>query len=183
MSKQTENPFMHYIETGQIDFSEGHLKLFDQSMVMFPTTTYVNFHKKLVALGEKGRRLIYDIGWEQIKAVFSVFEKQYKITEMDRERFTNLFAPTIKTCGWGDVKIEQMKFEKGEETIYVIANNPFAQLYKKIHGQQEKGVDDYLLGLFAGGTYSLCGKKVSAKETKCIAKGDQRCEFIVKIIE
>ena len=182
MTNPTDNPFMHYIETGQIDFSEGHLKLFDQSMVMFPTTTYVNFHKKCVGLGEKGRKLIYDVGWEQIKAVFSVFERDYKITEMDQERFISLFAPTIKTCGWGDVKIEQMKLEKGGNTIYIITNNPFAQIYKKIHGQQKQGVDDYLLGLLAGGTFAVSGKKVQGKEIKCMAKGDPYCEFRVKII-
>lgn len=181
MSKASDNPFMHYIETGQIDFSEGHLKLFDQSMVMFPTTTYVNFHKKIVAL-PKGRQLIYDVGWEQIKAVFSVFERDYKITEMDAERFTQLFSPTIKTCGWGDVRIEQMKLEKGEETVYKIEKNPFAIIYKKIYGIQKKGVDDYLLGLFAGGTYAISGKEVKGEETKCIAKGDPYCEFRVKII-
>jgi len=180
MNKPSKNPFMHYIESGQIDFSEGHLKLFNQSMVMFPTTTYINLHKKIVAL-PKGKQLIYEIGWEQIKAVFSVFQRDFKITEMDTERFSQLFAPTIKTCGWGDVKIEQMKLRKGEKTIYIIKNNPFATLYKNIHGLQKQGVDDYLLGLFAGGTFTISGKKVKAKENKCIAKGDDYCEFIITI--
>ncbi|MHA1854387.1 MAG: hypothetical protein ACTSUF_12885 [Candidatus Heimdallarchaeaceae archaeon] len=181
MSKQYDNPFMQYIETGQIDFSAGHLKLFNQSMVMFPTTTYVNFHKKCINLGEKGKKLIFDIGWEQVKTVFSKFDKDYKITKMDAERFTQLFAPTIKTCGWGDVRFEQIKLDKGQETIVIINNNPFAYIYKKILGIQKEGVDDYLLGLFAAGIYAISGKKVAAKETKCIAKGDKHCEFIIKI--
>ncbi|NTV23577.1 MAG: hypothetical protein HGA85_04340 [Nanoarchaeota archaeon] len=176
-----KNPFMSYIETGQIDFTEGHLKLFNQSMVMFPTTTYLNLYKKCAALGPKGKKMIYDIGYEQIKAVFSEFDKAYDIANMNADSFINLFAPTVLICGWGQIEFSQVKFKKGERCIVCVKDNPFALLYKRTSGLQKACVDDFLLGLYSGGFSCITGLKVKGEETKCIARGDSHCEFTIDL--
>ncbi|MFH2020639.1 MAG: V4R domain-containing protein [archaeon] len=176
------NDFMNYIETGQIDFSEGHLKLFDQSMVMFPTTTYLNLYRKCTALGEPGRKIIYDIGYEQIKAVFAVYEKNYNVSQMNADEFIKLFGPSVLICGWGNLNYAQLKYNIGEKIIVKLENNPFAIMYKKLFKHQKRGVDDFLLGLFSGGFSCIAGHKIIGKETKCIAKGDDICEFELELV-
>jgi len=60
--------------------------------------------------------------------------------------------------------------------VYRVNNSKLAKLY----GNIGKPVDHIPRGWFAGAACVFFGKDVDAVETKCIAKGDEYCEFIIK---
>ena len=177
-----KDPFMNYLETGQIEITDGHIKLFNVDMSMMPASTYANLHKKVCDLGEKGRNTFYEVGKDQIKSVFSAFDQGYNVKIMDVETFMKLFAPSLNVAGWRKISFKNFDYDGKGETTITIKNNPYAKIYKEKFGLQKQGVDDYSRGLFAAGMVAVTGKKLSlCSETKCIAKGDDCCEFKIKL--
>jgi len=168
------NPFSHYLETGQLDFSTGHIKFFNVDMIMVPTSTMAHFYK---SCGENAKDIFYKVGFEQVKAAFAAYEKQFKVSQMSFETFQSLFPESLQLGGWGKIFFKNIDFDNIKKNLIVVEKNPFAQHYFKMFGKQQTGIDDYLRGVFAAGFFLISAIKVKCVETKCIAKGDEFCEF------
>ena len=110
---------MHFIETGQIDFSSGHIKFFNVDMVMVPSATMAFIHHSC-----KNKDVFYQAGLNQVKTAFAAYEKQFKVSQIDQETFYNLFAPTLQLGGWGNVEFKEIDFSEVEKTIINVKDNP-----------------------------------------------------------
>ena len=79
--------------------------------------------------------------------------------------------------GWG--KFSLMRYEPKENILEVsVENSPFAIFY----GRSDKGVCHLIRGVISGMATALFGKDCQAEEISCIAKGDNRCVFVVRKI-
>ncbi len=90
----------------------------------------------------------------------------------ERVYYLDLFVSKINL---GDVE-----FIKGEENrIQFKGGTMFAKDYKKVG----RNVCYHAAGFIAGATGTLSGGKFEAKEVKCVAAGDESCEFVIKPVK
>ncbi|MFH1752210.1 MAG: 4-vinyl reductase, partial [archaeon] len=69
---------------------------------------------------------------------------------------------------------------KEPEFVWRFNDNQIALAYKKEFGKSKKAICHTLRGYFTGTASNVCGKELEAIETKCMAKGDAFCEFVIK---
>ena len=75
-------------------------------------------------------------------------------------------------------KVKVMNVKRHHAVFHL--KNPFiCEQYKKLFGSSKKPIDYYLAGLFAGASHEIIAGKVKCIETKCVAKGDEYCEFVI----
>ncbi|GEM_PF-2619073 len=86
------------------------------------------------------------------------------------------------TIGIASGRIVEVNREKGEYTVRVY-NSPYAKLPDGKTLSLGRPACHMLAGIFAGGATRVLGKPYSAVETKCIAKGDDYCEFKLKPVQ
>jgi CheY-like chemotaxis protein len=76
--------------------------------------------------------------------------------------------------GWGAFHLAL--FDPVAERIYIdVENSAFAEAYGKTSG----GVCHLIRGVVSGLATAIFGKNITASETNCIAKGDEKCSFVV----
>ncbi|MDY6930886.1 MAG: 4-vinyl reductase [Halobacteriota archaeon] len=79
----------------------------------------------------------------------------------------------IEYSGWGKINID---FDNGIIRIY---NSLISKYYIRHEGTSEDAVDDIIRGIIASIFEEIEGKECKVRETKCIAQGDEYCEFEV----
>ncbi len=82
-----------------------------------------------------------------------------------------------QTAGWGKHKAN-ISLEEGRGTV-VVYNSPLPVLSRG----GKKPVCHFHCGLLAGSATAVLGKRVTAKEVNCVAKGDDFCKFTLTIKE
>ncbi len=76
--------------------------------------------------------------------------------------------------GWGVFHLAL--FDPVAESICIeVRNSPFAEAY----GKASEGVCHLIRGVVSGLATAIFGKNSTASETNCIAKGDEKCSFVV----
>nr|MDO8080422.1 V4R domain-containing protein [Candidatus Freyarchaeota archaeon] len=110
--------------------------------------------------GKKGPPLIED------------FRKQFKIA--DTKKAVESFAKLTELRGHGEFEV---KFdEKTNGYKFKIINSPFCSYFKGLG----KAAGFLTAGIFAGAFEIYTGDNYECEEVKCIAKGDDHCEYVVK---
>ena len=115
-------------------------------------------------IGNTARIVLFHIGYEIGKRIFVDYIKDKGLTA---EEILNLISKLIIGYGWGVA--EQVK----EMTIRVYDYWECSA----IRGEYKEPQGFILKGLLTGVYESFTGKKVKVIETKCVAKGDEYCEF------
>lgn len=91
----------------------------------------------------------------------------------------NLMLDESTILGYGKIEIKKIDLDKGEAIVHV-KKSAFGETYKRLYGSSDEPVCNFLAGLVGGVGKELSGKDVVAEETKCIAKGDRYCEFVIE---
>jgi KaiC/GvpD/RAD55 family RecA-like ATPase/predicted hydrocarbon binding protein len=126
---------------------------------------------------EKGYGMLYKCGEEVGEGVFEpIFEKlrvpRSELSPQGIANIADLYVRYVNLTGWGEFKY--IRFDETRNRIYLrlwnsgIASQPQLSKYGK-------PVDAFIAGGFAG-CLKPWGKAI-CKETSCIAKGDEFCEF------
>ena len=78
------------------------------------------------------------------------------------------------------INLGDAEFSKeGDKKIVFKGGTMFAKDYKKVG----RNVCYHAAGFIAGATGALSGGKFEAKEVKCVASGDESCEFVIKALD
>jgi predicted hydrocarbon binding protein len=155
----------------QLKFEEGYIILFDQSGLMVPVITLVEIQKLLEKI-EKENIFYYGAkssGAEWIRRIF----KLYKMDTIEEQ--ANWGEKTFTLAGNGKMKVIKWDVKKST-MIYRV----YESAISKVYGKTDHAVDQIPRGWFAGASCIFFNKDVDAVEVKCMAKGDEYCEFIVK---
>ncbi len=155
----------------QIKFEEGQIKLLEQNVVIFPFENLLSIQKLLEKKhGSYGLYLTSkDLGKKWIKNLFDTYNMD-TIEEQARwgeNVFTLAGMGKMKVLNW-DSKKTTMRYRSYDSVT--------AQQY----GSVGRPVCHIPRGWFAGASCVFFNKDVDAVEEKCLAKGDEYCEFIIK---
>ncbi|MDY6964927.1 MAG: V4R domain-containing protein [Halobacteriota archaeon] len=80
----------------------------------------------------------------------------------------------VEKSGWGKINIDDSR------KIVRVHNSLVSKYYIKHEGISHEAIDDIMRGII-GAIFEAVEERVcKIKETKCIAKGDDYCEFIIE---
>lgn len=156
----------------QADFGP-EIKILDLNYSLAPLIERVSLQNALrKKFGKKGMQIIYDSGKQFSISIVKQLKDKFGLSG---EELGKIYLSLIQTCGFGDIKVIELKKAKGIFHVNsLVAKEYLAQ------GIQKEPVDWHLAGMLSGFIQAATGKKVSCKETACIAQGKKICEFIVK---
>jgi predicted hydrocarbon binding protein/predicted amino acid-binding ACT domain protein len=101
-----------------------------------------------------------------------------RLSEMfnvEGKELVQAFAQAVKATGWGITEVSSIYMKKHSATIIVRECFEAVAWRKKPYN-----VCHWTRGYLAGYMSTVFGKPVEAFETKCIARGDQYCEFKIQ---
>jgi predicted hydrocarbon binding protein/KaiC/GvpD/RAD55 family RecA-like ATPase len=120
-------------------------------------------------------QMVYDvfkrIGEVEIEAVFSSLNIKPSISDV--RQTLRLYASYLSNIGLG---IAELVSYTNEVVTFRLRNTLCSQ-----YQQSDKPMAPYLAGAVAGAVGVILGKPVKCKETRCMAKGDDYCEFDCRV--
>jgi len=163
---------------------EGKLLFHDERMIIMSAEAFGLYMRELINIGGAQlckiflRRLGESTGRMDAK---SIKERLNPDTDLD----WLAFGPVIHT--WeGIVKAvpEQIDYDRDAGTFIMKGtwdNSFFAEQYLKIIGPSKEAVCWMLTGYATGYASEFFGRKLLCKEPTCVAKGDERCRFEIRL--
>ncbi len=159
-----------------MDTSYTHLTLAGSRAVILRKPIYEGFIKGFrERFGQVASSFLYHIGFEAGRKAYENHRRIISEAHKGAEKVLPFAKELFKQVGFGTIDIVEIDFLN--RTALIRVHNSFECELFKGTGMTES---HFIRGLIAGFMSSLFGVKVDVEETKCIAKGDPYCEFIVK---
>jgi KaiC/GvpD/RAD55 family RecA-like ATPase len=121
---------------------------------------------------EAGYNLIRSLGKEMAYVIFKSFANTFKVTSL--EEAVPFYAGIGTLMGFGEVIVSEFNIEKGVIGFRVPNSSVCTPL--KNSG---KNMGAFPEGVIGGTAELFIGPKSNCEEVKCIAKGDEYCEYLV----
>ncbi len=175
--------FTKLMESGQLRIDDnGHIILFGEYMFLLPAGPAVKLMdllKKEVG-GKKAGKIIMKLGEYQVEMAAQRYLKRFGLKEVDRKKIFDFTSNIIKNIlGWGDIVFDYVSFEEKKARIFV-KSGAFPLKYKLLYKKSSRSpVCYWLAGILRKHFSVIFGKEMKIKETKCLACGNNFCEFQV----
>ncbi|NVM03339.1 MAG: hypothetical protein HWN67_13445 [Candidatus Helarchaeota archaeon] len=156
---------------------EGELILRGTRILLMPRGTLINIVEAVedITNRETAKEILYHAGEKMAMQFCNILSSKYNLQGI---AILRAYAQIISTRGWGLVEIQDIDTEKGMMRALVKRSLIGSRKYMEPESQ------DYIpAGVFAGIMEYITKMKLSCEEIKCIAKGDNVCEFVVKPFE
>lgn len=154
----------------QLTFEKGRINLFGRPSSLLPTDSFVNIQKELAKMDKEN--IIYIAGKKSGRGWFEEMSRAYKLKGHDVVEWG---SNIVTLAGWGEAVIKKRDTEK-KIIVFNLNNSTVVDLY----GKSEGAVDHLFRGLLCGAMCFIFKAELEAVESKCRAKGDSECEFIVQ---
>jgi len=154
----------------RLKFEKGRVTIFNQLSSIMPSQSFVTMLKELEKHNKEN--IIYLGGKDAGEKWFQGMKKTSKLKVDDVEEWG---SNIVTLAGWGEAVLKEMQREKAF-MVYNLKNSVVAELY----GKSDHAVDHMFRGLVAGAAKVTFKKDVECVETKCVAKGDSTCEFVIQ---
>jgi len=160
------------------DDEKGHIILRGEAGIILPVRALNFLFKNLLEINqEEGKKLITMMAKKQITDAVKRYKEVFGIERISLNDIIFNFLPFLEVLGIGKPQSTIVD----EKTIIVRLESVLAKEYVLEYGKREQNWDFYLEKLLEFGFEKMLNRKVECKEIKCIAKGDEICEFIIKI--
>ncbi|MFX0132652.1 MAG: V4R domain-containing protein [Candidatus Hodarchaeota archaeon] len=156
---------------------EGELILRGTRILLMPRGTLMNIVEAVedITNRETAKEILYHAGEKMAMQFCNILSSKYNLQGI---AIIRAYAQIISTRGWGIVEIQQIDLEKG--MMKALVKRSLIGSRKHIEPESQ----DYIpAGVFAGIMEYITKTKLFCEEIKCVAKGDNVCEFIVKPYE
>ncbi|MBW2998886.1 4-vinyl reductase [Candidatus Woesearchaeota archaeon] len=168
-----------------LTWNEGELTLF--KMKIFLGAAALDLYKnRLIELNnskKRARSILYQLGCFQGKEAFKIISRLYGFSKRitDKSKMLDLQISQTELTGHGTFKFTRKDFKN---KIFVVhGNSTYARIYKEKIGLSKEVEDNQMRGVFTKFVESIIKEPCFGIETKCIAKGDSYCEFVIKTID
>jgi predicted hydrocarbon binding protein len=126
-------------------------------------------------MGPAYKTIMYEsVGRDGTKETVNMIQKFFvRVLRMfSKRRIVESLLKNYSQRGGGMAELVYID-EKNSTGRIIVRNSNFARGYKK----SDKPVCHILAGMFAAGGDVVFGRRMECRETKCVAKGDDHCEF------
>ncbi|MEM1558104.1 MAG: V4R domain-containing protein [Thermoproteota archaeon] len=166
--------FDHFLEGFDADVYHFPLTVERARVAIFPLTVLEGFIKTLRKAFDKpiSQTILWYQGREVGRTIFESYERDLGLKGIRALEFLRIRALLF---GWACMEIS--KFEESKKTAVIrLFDNWECELFKGSNESQNHFMRGILVGFFNG----LFRIETEAIETKCIAKGDVFCEFVIR---
>ncbi|VVB92513.1 V4R domain protein [uncultured archaeon] len=162
-------------ETASWERGKGEFSVIEVPAVIVSIETFVNLQKDAEKiLGFDGASMLfYEAGKKAGMRWINRFSTEWGLND---KKFIEAAQNFYAELGWGKFNIE----ESDENELIVRLENSFIA---RGYGNSEVAVCHFLRGYNAGLAGVLKCKPIDAEEVKCVAKGDDCCEFVMKCVD
>jgi hypothetical protein len=178
-----ENPLLsQLLRQKAIQWKNGRVTLWGLNFTFSAIFSQVYLQRVMETQLEpkEAMKLLYWQGKFQCIQGISITDKKHGYAKKLQEKVERLKLLTDQSeiTGLGTFQWVRIDFEK--EVFVLKGDSTFAREYKLFVGQQDHTIDYHLRGQVAGIIEYFLEKEVLCVQTKCIAKGDKFCEYVVK---
>ncbi len=162
--------FKKLLMAGQIKFEEGNIIFMNSRVLISPAELFANLMDKFKDDENICLEFYRASKFTHIKGFAEEVSKKYNIKNMSLVKW---LVDSANMGGWG-----KMKFiaEDDSEKMFILeVSNSISKNMKS-----DVPMDHFLRGQIAGGASATFGSEFDCIERKCIASGDDCCEFVVK---
>ena len=146
--------------------------------LILPMHAFVSFVKQYVDdSGKQAKNHLFEVGRLQ---GLGAGKRYANIASGSFPKLSDSLKDVAETMGLGRVKYIK---KKGDIVSGSFDPSVFAEVHKEMYGKSEIPVCDYLCGVAAGVFEPFLSYKLKCQETRCKAKGDPDCHFILTKIE
>lgn len=162
--------FKKLLMAGQIKFEEGSINFLNSRVLIAPSQMLVNLAEKFKNNDDICIEFYRASKFCNIKGFAEEISRKYKLKQMELAKW---LVNTGNVSGWGKIKFTA---EDDSSKMFIIeVRNGISQNIKS-----NVPVDHFLRGQIAGGASSAFDIEFDCIERKCVAVGDDCCEFVVK---
>jgi len=145
----------------------------DERAVIFRKNVYEALFTGLrEKFGSAGEAMLY---YQGFNVGYALCDNHMSIACKETECLIELAKAFCRTLGWAIIDHEKIDMKKGRAKIQVYQN-----FECEVGKGSEKPYSQFFRGVIAGWFQRFFGKPVEIKETKCIAKGDACCKFLIR---
>lgn len=142
--------------------------------VIFRRRVYESLFKGVrEKFGTAGEAMLYYQGYAIGQRTCQAYREDTSIEEP--ETLVGLGKAYFKTMGWGIMDVANLNVEKGEAQVRI-----YESFECETGKDNETPYGHFIRGILAGFFSSIFQREAKAVETKCIAKGDPYCEYVIK---
>ncbi|MHA1299162.1 MAG: V4R domain-containing protein [Candidatus Helarchaeota archaeon] len=156
---------------------DGELSLRGTRILLMPRGTLLNIVEAVEDITDKNttKEILYHAGERMAMQFCNILSSRYNLKGVGMIR---AYAQIISTRGWGLVELQDIDIKKG--SMRAIVKKSLIGSGKEV---ETEPVDYIPAGVFAGIMEYITKMKLICKEIKCVAMGDNHCEFVVKPYE
>ncbi|MEM3650796.1 MAG: V4R domain-containing protein, partial [Candidatus Jordarchaeaceae archaeon] len=154
----------------------GAVDLLGIQMTLIPSEAFELMSKILVGKKsyEEGSKLLHQLGRDLAYSISKNIQNKFKIVNLEEAILLNARIYTL--MGLGELIIQDYNKEKG--TILIRVNNsPICTPLKGAGKKMGALIEGAIEGVAEAYTLSNC----KCEETKCIAQGDEYCEYLLNL--
>jgi predicted hydrocarbon binding protein len=142
--------------------------------IILPMGAFVSFVRQYVKdSGNQARKHLFEVGRSQGK---DAGKRYVDVASGSFPNFASFVKDVAEVMGLG--KVTHIK-KDGDKITGSFSPSVFAETHKKMFGKSTKPVCDYLCGVATGVFEPFVGHPLEGKETRCKAKGDIDCHFVL----
>jgi len=161
------------LEALEFDGERGAISFKGVRYLLIRPETLAEFQKALEErIGEEAGELLYGGGFTGGCLSTKKYKETFGYGDGETVQFMMGMGGQI---GWGRFQVEEFSPE-AKTLIVTVRSSPFAMAY----GDSAHPVCHVTRGVMAGMAQTLFGDDVTATETHCLAKGDDRCRFLIE---
>ncbi len=156
----------------EYDPSSGALTYKGVRYILIRPETIAGFQHALKTISPKDtRQAFFKGGFEGGFLSAAKFKEMYDYSDVQIIEFMMQMGTEI---GWGKFRLDH--YQPDEKLLQVtVEKSPFSETY----GKSSDGVCDLIRGVISGLASALFSKDCEATESRCLARGDRNCVFVV----
>lgn len=131
------------------------------------------FKAVLDKLGPEAGELAFEGGYKGGSASTSAYKEKFGLSNED---IVDYMCSMGAELGWGKFEVEELS---GDKLIVTVKNSPFVREDALVEGDAN-GSCHFIRGVLAGLGKTVLGGEVSAEETRCEGRGDEKCRFVIE---
>lgn len=168
------------MDTGEFRFNdEGILFYFGAPTMLLNINTLMSLQKELEEK-DVAKESLKKVGAQQARRALERYEDRYNFDQASHQEIMSFVDDLTDVLALGEFETMQVDDEEGIKFAVENRSNPLARVYRKEYGEAESPKDHFLKGLIGEAMNIINGTELEVEERECMAKGDERCLFLLK---
>jgi len=148
------------------------LKALGYRIIMWNAQNFGSYVKRLIeVLGDVAFPILYNLGRAEAEYMW----KRMSSEGGSKEDVLKILQETYRASGWGIIEFGEINYKEGRTNVK-IRQHVVPESLGKSNRPVCHDIRGYLTGIFS----EYFGRKISATEVKCMATGDEYCEFEIR---